>query len=48
MKEGAVEVDAYWQCVREGGEDCHTASSECSVSTLAQAIIHEERVGSEL
>ena len=27
MKEGAAEVDAYWQRVREGGENCHTASS---------------------
>jgi len=39
MKEGAAEVDAYWQHVREGGEDCHAASSECSTSTLAQAVI---------
>ena len=47
MKEGAAEVDAYWQRVREGGKDCHAASSECSASTLAHAVIHEERVGSE-
>jgi hypothetical protein len=35
MKEEAAEVDAYWQRVREEGKDCHTASSECSASTLA-------------
>ena len=47
MKEGAAEVDAYLQRMREGGKDCHAASSECSASTLAHAVIHEERVGSE-
>ena len=47
MKEGAAEVDAYLQHMREGGKDCYTASSECSARTLAHTVIHEERVGSE-
>ena len=47
MKEGAAEVDAYLQRMREGGKDCHTASFECYASTLAHTVIHEERVGSE-
>ena len=47
MKEGAAEVDAYLQRMREGGKDCHTASFECYASTLAHTVIHEERVCSE-
>ncbi len=35
MKEGAAEVDAYWQRVREGGKDCHAAFSEISASARA-------------
>ena len=34
-REGAAEVDAYWQRVREEGEDCHAGISESSVSARA-------------